>query len=354
MSEEQAPQVEETEAVDVTAPKHKVQEIPLAEIRENPKALRDVDKETESYQAMVDSVRDRGILNPVVVRKSKDEDTGEKFFQLVDGLHRVTSARDAGLTTVPANVIAASDEEVLELQIIGNIHKVETKPHQYATQLKRIMGLRPLMTMSEMARKVNQSEQWVRNRLSLVKIKNPKIADAVDNGQIPLANAYALTKLPEEEQVAFMDMAITEPAEKFVDIINERAKEIRDANRSGQNSKREFKPVAFMRKMTEVKKEAGMIDGEKGGEAAKALIKELKIESPEQAAATMVKWMLHLDDLSVDSQRVEWEANEKEKAERSARRKAQREADKAKKKAEEAEAAKKAQAEAEAELANLG
>jgi ParB family chromosome partitioning protein len=94
-----------------------LQEVPLAKIRENPVALRQVNRGTESYLELVDSIKQEGVLNPIVVRPMVDPETDEEFFGLIDGLHRYTAAQDAGLDTIPAHIKSMEDAQVLVAQI---------------------------------------------------------------------------------------------------------------------------------------------------------------------------------------------------------------------------------------------
>lgn len=96
--------------------------IPLNNIKENPNALRTVDRTTEEYLGLVDSIRKNGILNAVLVREMQNPVDQSVFYGLIDGLHRFTAAKDAGLTEIPAQVKSMEDAAVLEAQILANIH----------------------------------------------------------------------------------------------------------------------------------------------------------------------------------------------------------------------------------------
>src|SRR4051812_12468570 len=106
--------------------------ISLSLIRENAQALRPVDKTTLEYKELVDSIVKHGVMNPISVREVKDPNTGAIFYGLVDGLHRYNGAMDAGLTEINAQVGDVDEANLLEAQIIGNLHKVETKAIQFS------------------------------------------------------------------------------------------------------------------------------------------------------------------------------------------------------------------------------
>jgi ParB family chromosome partitioning protein len=317
--------------------------VQISEIRENPVALRTVNRESEDYLGLVASMQQRGFMGAITVRPQKDPESEEEYYELIDGLHRFAAAKDAGISEINVDVVDLNDDLVLEAQIMANIHKVETRPAEYTQQLKRILARNPLMTEAELASKLGKSPQWIQQRLSLTKIDNEEIVTLINEGKIGLANAYALAKLPVDEQAAFVDRAITQPPDEFVPAVNSRVKEIREANRKGQDAtKAEFQPVAHMRKMKDVKLELD------NPEIGPALIKETGTKKPVDAFELAIQWILHLDPNSVEVQKAEYEERMKKKEEakkaatlkraKAAKEKADAKADYAAKKAANAEA----------------
>ena len=321
--------------------------VPLPQIRENPVALRSVNRESESYLGLVDSMRQKGFLGAITVREKMDAETGDSFFELVDGLHRYNAAKDAGLTNINVDVVDLSDDETLEAQVMANIHKVETRPVEYSQQLRRILTRNPLMTEAELASTLGKSAQWIKERLGLNKIVNEEIQTLIDEGKIGLANAYALAKLPPEEQHAWVDRAMTNPPDEFIPAANNRVKEIREAKRKGQDAAdATFNPVAFMQKMKEVKAE------NETPKIGPVICKSNGAKTAEQGFALAVAWTLHLDPESATEQARK---DEERKAERS-EAKQKRDADRANKKAEKSskDAATAAQAAEEAQKVLTG
>ena len=302
--------------------------IPLNKIRENPVALRNVNRESEDYQGLVDSIRKDGVLNAIVVREITDPDTKETLYGLIDGLHRYTASQDAGKTDIPAHITSMDEAKILEAQILANIHKVETKPVEYSKQLVRILAQNPLMTTSELAATLSKSPSWLAERLGLVKLAEA-IQKLVDEDKINLSNAYALAKLPAEEQPNFLDRAMTMQPPEFVPTVNGRIKELRDAKRQGRAAApAEFVPVARLRKLGELKDELN------NPVVGKVLVTELKPKSMDEAFALGVAWALHMDPATVQADRQRDAEARKAREEEKAKRKAERE-EKAKKEAAE-------------------
>ena len=317
--------------------------IPISQIRENPVALRTVNRQSEEYLGLVASMREKGFLGAITVRPRKDPESSEEYYELIDGLHRFSAAKDAGIGEIGVDIVPLNEDQVLEAQIMANIHKVETRPVEYSQQLKRILARNPLMTEAELANRWGKSPQWIAQRLGLNKIDNAQVVELINNGQISLSNAYALAKLPPAEIPNFIDRAITQPPDEFIPVINQRAKEIKEAKRAGQDaSKSEFQAVAFIRKIKELKAEL------ETPTAGPEIISKLKVKNPVEGFALGVAWALHSDPVSLEVQKADYDAREKAKADDAAKRKADREKKKAESAEKKAEFARMAAANADA------
>lgn len=320
----------------------KLDTVSLGSIRENPVALRAVNRESEQYLGLVESIRSKGFLGAITVRSKIDADTGDSFYELVDGLHRYNAAKDAGLSEINVDIVDLTDDQTLEAQLMANIHKIETRPVEYSQQLRRILTRNPLMTEAELASTLGKSSQWIKERLGLNKIENEEIRALVDEGKIGLANAYALAKLPAEEQSAWVDRAMTSPPDEFIPAANNRVKEIREAKRKGENAADTvFTPVAFMQKMKDVKDEMAH------NTIGSTVCKSSGAKSAADGFAACIHWILHLDP---DSAKEQARKDEERKAERAVA-KQKRDSDRASKKADKTkkDAADAAQAATEAQ-----
>lgn len=272
----------------------RVEIIPLHCIKPSDVALRAVDKESDDYLKLVDSIRTNGILNPILV-----SDLGEGVYGLIDGLHRYNGARDAGKTTIPALIRSFEDTALMEAQIITNLHKVETKPMEYTKQLFRLLSADPMLTKSDLADKLSVTTKWLEDRLSLSNLKRD-IQELVNEGRIKLANAYSLAKLPEDEQAEYVDRAMTDPPTSFIPLVSQRIKQIKDANKQGRNpAPAEFTPIARVQSRstleTELEKQTNVSNILKGAKTV------------EEAYANTLRWVLNLHPEGVEEQRSRWE-----------------------------------------------
>lgn len=304
--------------------------IKTAEIRPNQVALRSVDKQSEAYSNLVDSIRENGLLSAPTVRKQRDGS-----YELIDGLHRFTALQDLGIEEVTVILTDLDDDQVLVAQIITNIQRIETKPVEYSKQLLRILTRHPLMTEAELAVKLGRSPVWVKERLGLTKINDANIASLIDEGKITLSNAYALAKLPTEDQQDFLSRAMTMEPSEFVPAVNVRVKELKDAKAKGTDAApAEFVPIPHVQTAGALKAAV------KDTELAAKVVAENGAQTPVDGFLAGIAWAVSLDKASVEAQRSKDEARRKDAEEAKARRAAEREA--------------KKQADAKAALAKLG
>ena len=307
--------------------------IPLSHIRENPVALRTVDKKKPAYAELVDSIRKQGILNPISVREVRDPESKDTFYAVLDGLHRYVASLDAGLKDMPCFIRNLADAEVLEAQIIANVHKIETRPFEYAKQLQRIMVQNPVLTASELSAKLGKSPEWLSKILGLIKIKDERVQSLVNEGKINLSNAVALSRLPEEEQNNFVDRAMTQSPAEFVGLANTRVKEIKDAKRKGRSvAPEEFVAIPHMRKMKELK------DEREEAKVGPSVIQQMNLTTPLAAWKFAMDWVLEMDPKSIEVKKAEdvkrRAMKEAEKTKKAEERAKQRAEDAAKKAAE--------------------
>lgn len=328
MSDLEVVNVPKADAAEVnlfTAKAGELKHIPLSRIKPSEVALRGVSRQKEDFKLLVDSIRTKGVLLPILVREQTDPETGTMFYGLIDGLQRFTAAGDAGLDTIPANVVNLDDAEVLEAQLITNLNRIETRAADQSSHLVRMLARNPHMTKSELAERVSQSLSWVEQRLGL-----QNLCDAaktiVNENQMHLSNAFALSKLPPDAQAQHLDAAQTEEPKVFVPRMKLIAKEIKDAVRQGRdpNTKNQFVAVPHLKKPADLKKE--MEDTQFG----KALIERNNLAPSALEGWTLaLQWVMNMDPDSISEQKRKWEVRQAEHAAERQRIKEQREAEKA-------------------------
>src|SRR5438105_12135723 len=140
-------------------PVEKIRTVPLASITPSPLQPR---KEFahDALQELVDSIRQHGIIQPLVVRPVNDR------HELIAGERRWRAAQEAGLSEVPVIIRSASDRDVLELSLIENLQRADLNPIEEAQGYARLAGEFG-MRQEEIAQKVGRSRAAVANAMRL-------------------------------------------------------------------------------------------------------------------------------------------------------------------------------------------
>jgi len=316
-----------------------VANIQVDRIKPNTVALRGVDRTRTSYIQLKDSIEEYGIMQSISLSRQIDPETKEEIFVLIDGLQRFSCAQDLGFETIPAQILEIADGKVHTAQIICNMQGVETTPAEYSNALHRLLNANPRLTLPELAQQLHVSAPFIQRRLHLKKLVEAVMAK-VDDKSIPLVNAFCLAKLPEEEQVEWMQRAMTDTSDEFVPACTERIRAIAQANKEGRDpAGAVFTPLAKVRSPKLLKAER--TDNYPNIRALAA-----NADSPEDAAIAVMDWVLSLDADSVNIARDKWDMAKAEKERATAERKAKL----AKKKQD---VAAKATAEAQAALSDI-
>lgn len=285
--------------------------IALAAIVPPKVALRTVDKEKDDYKGLVASIKESGVINAIAVKEVRVANEGglvEDKYQIIDGLQRYSASIDAGLTEIPAQILDADEAEALELQIEGNVHKIETKPIQYSKQLLKILAAHPDRTVKIQAERLSKSEGWLKDKLRLQKLV-PEAQTLVDDGKIPLSSAYILAKLDDDEQDEWLEKAQTLAPDQFMPQVANRINELKKV-KAGQ-PKPEPTPVPIIRKKGEILE----------------LFNSLSTPANEREIGfqAALKWVVQMDEGSVAAwhkkRADEKAAREAKKAEKQAQRK---------------------------------
>src|SRR6184192_1848081 len=184
-----------TARTDVAESGERVHQISLASIM--PSALQPrKDFGHEALQELIDSIRQHGIIQPLIVRQA-----GTRF-ELIAGERRWRAAQEIGLAGVPAIVRTANDLEVLELSLIENLQRADLNPIEEAQGYARLaneFGMR----QEDIALKVGRSRAAVANALRLLDL-HPQVQIWLAQNLLSVGHAKVLLALkgPEEQLLA--------------------------------------------------------------------------------------------------------------------------------------------------------
>jgi ParB family transcriptional regulator, chromosome partitioning protein len=141
----------------------------------------------DKLEELVASIRENGILQPVVVQKSGSG------YELIVGERRWRASKKAGLKKIPAMIREVSDAQTLELAIIENIHRQDLNPIEEAEAYARLADEFAL-TQEMIANKVGKSRTAVANILRLLKLPR-NIKEHLISGKLSMGHARALLGL---------------------------------------------------------------------------------------------------------------------------------------------------------------
>lgn len=165
-------------------------EVPVGAIAPNPRQPRETFDE-ESLAALAASIREVGVLQPIVVRRL------ERGYELVAGERRLRAARLAGLATVPAVIRETDESESLREALIENIHRQDLGPLEMAAAFQELqddLGV----SQEELAERLGYSRPHVANTIRLLQLP-AEVQKLLAEGSISAGHARALLALEDGE-----------------------------------------------------------------------------------------------------------------------------------------------------------
>ena len=148
--------------------------------------------EDESLDELADSIRQFGVLQPILVQKKGNR------FEIIAGERRWRASRKAGLTEIPAIVREYSDQETLELSLIENIQREDLNPIEEAKAFQRLLEEFHLR-QEDLAARVSKSRTAITNSVRLLKL-DERVQDMLEQGQLSMGHARALIPLEIAEE----------------------------------------------------------------------------------------------------------------------------------------------------------
>jgi ParB family transcriptional regulator, chromosome partitioning protein len=170
--------------------------IPVEQIRPNPDQPR---KAIGDLRELTDSVREKGVLEPLLVRFVPREDC----YYLISGERRYHAARAAGLREVPCIEKTADDAETLEIGLIENIQRKDLTPFEEADGLHRL-ATQFEYTHEDVARKIGRARSSVTETLSLRNIPEGLRKKCVEQGIASKSLLLQIARQPTEKKMVEM------------------------------------------------------------------------------------------------------------------------------------------------------
>lgn len=180
-----------------------LRELPLSAIQANPRQPRGVFAE-EELDGLAASIRDVGLLQPVVVRPLDDD-----RFELIAGERRLRAAKRAGLARIPAIVRDTDDRDLLKEALIENIHRVQLNPLEEGAAYEQLLedfGV----TQEELAQRLGKARSTLANAMRLLSLP-AAVQRRVAAGVLTAGHAKALLGLDSrDDQEAVAERIVSE------------------------------------------------------------------------------------------------------------------------------------------------
>ncbi len=171
----------------ITTLKKSIDEISLDQIEVNPIQPR-TDFNQNTLNELAESIRVQGIIQPITVRALT-----EKTYQLISGERRFQASKLAGLTSIPAYIRVANDQQMLEMALIENIQREDLNAIEVALSYQRLIAECHLK-QEELGDRVGKNRTTVNNYLRLLKLP-PDVQIGLRDGNISMGHARALVNI---------------------------------------------------------------------------------------------------------------------------------------------------------------
>lgn len=215
----------------------RVMDISIDDISPNPwQPRRDFDE--ESLNALASSIRENGLIQPVVVRKKKDG-----TYELAAGERRWRAAKMAGLTVIPAISKEYDDRSMAEMALVENLQRKDLNPVDEGMAYRKLMDEYGL-TQENISQKVGKSRPYVANMVRLLDLPE-EVKDFLSKGQLTAGQARPLLGLESDAEKVQLARRIVKEGLS--------ARKVEDIIREGKEPKKKEDPpaAAFMKAVEE-------------------------------------------------------------------------------------------------------
>ncbi len=180
----------ETQVINAT----EYQNVPLSllsESKTNPRRIFD----DAPLRELAQSIRSHGVLSPLLVRP-----LAENGFEIVAGARRFRAAQIAEAEAIPVRIVALTDAQALEAQLIENLQRSDVHPMEEAQGFRALLSLEePQYTIEQIAAKMGKTPAYVTTRLKLTDL-TPAVVETFYAEEIGVGHALLLAKLPPDQQ----------------------------------------------------------------------------------------------------------------------------------------------------------
>jgi ParB family transcriptional regulator, chromosome partitioning protein len=171
-----------------------VEQIEMKMIRPSEFAVRDQFlKDGSEDETLLNSIKEHGLLQPILVRPLNHG------FEIVAGHRRFQTCRSLRWRFVPCKIREMTDKQAFEIQLTENIQRKSMDPIEEAEAFRRYVVDFGWGGVSELAKKIGKSEEYVSHRIQLLRL-SADIKEQIINSKINVSQALELTSIPSDKQ----------------------------------------------------------------------------------------------------------------------------------------------------------
>jgi len=230
-----------------------INEVELTLISANPNQPRSYFDE-ETLEELASSMRELGVISPITLRKNEDE-----TYTIIAGERRFRAAKMAGLTTIPAYIKTAADEQIMEMALIENIQREDLNAVEIALSFNRLIEEYKL-TQERLSERVGKKRATIANYLRLLRLP-AEIQMGIKDKKIDMGHARALLSV---EETAKMLKIYEETVENGLSVrrVEELAKQANETEQIPTEKKpKEENPIEKLEIYTDIKSQLTRIFG---------------------------------------------------------------------------------------------
>ncbi|MDM5157587.1 ParB/RepB/Spo0J family partition protein [Bacillus sp. DX1.1] len=169
-----------------------IQEIAVNELRPNPYQPRKT-FQREAIQELAASIKEHGILQPLIVRKSI------KGYEIVAGERRYRAAKEASFEKVPAVVRALNDQQMMEFALLENLQREDLNSMEEAVAYQMLMDELKI-TQEQLAKRLGKSRPHIANHIRLLTLPS-FVQEMIEKGKLSMAHGRTLLAVKDKEQL---------------------------------------------------------------------------------------------------------------------------------------------------------
>lgn len=159
----------------------------------------------DSIQELADSIAVHGVLQPIIVRESRDF---EGLYEIIAGERRWKAAKIAGLTEIPVVIVDGDDLKIAQISLVENIQRENLNPVEEAFAYQALIEKFGL-TQERLAKEVGRARPTIANMLRIIELPDEAL-ELLRDGKISNGHARALLGLHDDEQITLLAQKIVE------------------------------------------------------------------------------------------------------------------------------------------------